>query len=113
MQVNAEKRALGLKTKIPDIKKTLEMVQFLRNRKVGPFPSPGTWDHADERFRQEDTEPLETAFELNDTLYAKAFVPKPGEVYLWLGVCFTISIRAWGQGINGSLFRPMSCSPIP
>jgi hypothetical protein len=34
---------------------------------------------------QPDAEPLETTFELNDTLYAKALVPPTEEVYLWLG----------------------------
>jgi hypothetical protein len=37
---------------------------------------------------QPDAEPLETTFELNDTLYAKALVSTPEEVYLWLGVRF-------------------------
>lgn len=35
---------------------------------------------------QPDAEPLESFFELNDTLYAKAQVPPTEEVYLWLGV---------------------------
>lgn len=35
---------------------------------------------------QPDAEPLETLFELNDTLYAKAHVAPTSEVYLWLGV---------------------------
>lgn len=35
---------------------------------------------------QPDSDPLETTFELNDTLYAKAEVPPTEEVYLWLGV---------------------------
>ena len=34
---------------------------------------------------QPDSEPLETTFELNDTLYAKAIIPATEEVYLWLG----------------------------
>lgn len=34
-----------------------------------------------------DAEPLESTFELNDTLYAKANIHKTEEVYLWLGVC--------------------------
>ncbi len=34
---------------------------------------------------QADAEPLETAFELNDTLYARARVPPTDEVFLWLG----------------------------
>ncbi|KIW00884.1 uncharacterized protein PV09_07637 [Verruconis gallopava] len=66
MQVNTERRAVGLREKIPDIQKTLETVQFLKAR--GP-----------------DAEPLESIFELNDTLYAKAEVPPTDEVYLWLG----------------------------
>ena len=70
MQQNTQRRAAGLKDKIPDIQKTLETVRFLRSRK----------DHDDD-----DTSPLETTFELNDTLYAKAEVPLTDEVYLWLG----------------------------
>jgi len=35
---------------------------------------------------QEDAEPLESFFELNDTLFAKAHIPQTEEVYLWLGV---------------------------
>jgi len=61
---------LGLKDKIPDIQKTLDTVRFLSSRK--------------ER-AGDDAEPLETTFELNDTLYAKAVVPPTDEVYLWLG----------------------------
>ncbi|KAF1843949.1 prefoldin subunit 3 [Cucurbitaria berberidis CBS 394.84] len=66
MQQSTQRRAAGLKDKIPDIQKTLETVRFLRSR-------------------QDDAEPLETTFELNDTLYAKAEVPLTEEVYLWLG----------------------------
>jgi prefoldin subunit 5 len=66
MQQNTQRRAAGLKDKIPDIQKTLETVRFLRSR-------------------QDDAEPLETTFELNDTLFAKAEVPPTDEVYLWLG----------------------------
>lgn len=70
MQVNTERRMVGLKDKIPDIQKTLDTVRFLSSRK----------ERADG-----DAEPLETTFELNDTLYAKAVVPPTDEVYLWLG----------------------------
>ncbi|KAF2204097.1 prefoldin subunit [Delitschia confertaspora ATCC 74209] len=66
MEVNTQRRAAGLKDKIPDIQKTLETVRFLKTRKP-------------------DFEPIETTFELNDTLYAKAMVPPTEEVYLWLG----------------------------
>lgn len=35
MEVNTQKRLAGLKEKVPDIQKTLEMVRFLRKRDVG------------------------------------------------------------------------------
>ncbi|KAK8221904.1 peptide chain release factor 1 [Zalaria obscura] len=66
MEVNTQRRAAGLKDKIPDIEKTLDTVRFLKTRKS-------------------DAEPIETMFELNDTLYAKANVAATEEVYLWLG----------------------------
>ncbi|OMP86015.1 putative prefoldin subunit 3 [Diplodia seriata] len=66
MQVNTERRAAGLKDKIPDIQKTLDTVRFLKTKKPG-------------------SDPIETTFELNDTLYAKAQIPPTDEVYLWLG----------------------------
>ena len=40
---------------------------------------------------QPDAEPIETHFELNDTLYAKALVPPTQEVYLWLGANVMLS----------------------
>ena len=66
MQQNTQRRAAGLKDKIPDIQKTLETVRFLKSRKG-------------------DAEPMETTFELNDTLYARAEILPTEEVYLWLG----------------------------
>jgi hypothetical protein len=42
---------------------------------------------ANAKGQQPDSKPLETLFELNDTLYAKAHVQAPQEVHLWLGVC--------------------------
>ncbi|PKS11239.1 hypothetical protein jhhlp_003000 [Lomentospora prolificans] len=72
MEVNLQKRASGLKEKIPEIQKTLDTVKFLKLRK-------------------EDEEPLETTFELNDTLYAKAKIPPTEEVYIWLGANVMLS----------------------
>jgi len=66
MEVNTSRRASGLREKIPDIQKTLETVRFLKSRDEG-------------------AEELESYFELNDTLFAKAKVPRTEEVYLWLG----------------------------
>lgn len=61
-----QRKSAGLQDKIPDIQKTLDSVRFLKTR-------------------TDETEPLETTFELNDTLYAKAEVPPTEEVYIWLG----------------------------
>jgi len=72
MESNQQRRAAGLKDKMPDIQKTLDMVQFLKTRKPG-------------------SEPIEATFELNDTLYAKAHVPPTEEVYLWLGANVMLS----------------------
>jgi hypothetical protein len=91
MQANTERRALGLRDKIPDIQKTLETVRFLGMRKVR---LPTTLLQLKETSRlilapwdtQEDAAPLESFFELNDTLFAKAEIPRTEEVYLWLGV---------------------------
>ncbi len=67
MELNTQRRVAGLKDKIPDIQKTLDTVRFLQTRR-------------------EASEPIETTFELNDTLYARAEIPATEEVYLWLGV---------------------------
>jgi hypothetical protein len=50
MQVNTERRAGGLREKIPDIQKTLETVKFLKTRDVGtlrctPVLARGTNHH--------------------------------------------------------------------
>lgn len=56
---------------------------------------------------QDDPEPIETAFELNDTLYTKAQIPPTEEVYIWLGVrnsrplsCFYMTCL--GHGAEGA-----------
>ncbi|TKA22390.1 hypothetical protein B0A50_08272 [Salinomyces thailandicus] len=72
MEVNQQRRAAGLKDKMPDIQKTLETVRFLKTRKEG-------------------ADPLESFFELNDTLFAKAQIPQTDEVYLWLGANVMLS----------------------
>lgn len=38
MEVNTQRRGQGLREKIPDIKKTLEMVRFLKMRKEVDLP---------------------------------------------------------------------------
>ncbi|KAF2129824.1 prefoldin subunit 3 [Dothidotthia symphoricarpi CBS 119687] len=70
MQSNTTRRASGLREKIPDITKTLQTVRFLSAARG-----------------KESVERLETTFELNDTLFARAEVDVKGvgEVFLWLG----------------------------
>ncbi|KAH6891081.1 Prefoldin subunit-domain-containing protein [Thelonectria olida] len=72
MELNLQRRMTGLKEKIPDIQKTLDSVKFLKLRK-------------------DETEPIQTTFELNDTLYAKADIPATEEVYIWLGANVMLS----------------------
>lgn len=86
MEQNQQRRAAGLKDKMPDIQKTLDTVRFLKTRKVCCQLKLPRACIADE-FPQPDSDPIEATFELNDTLYAKAHIPPTEEVYLWLGVC--------------------------
>lgn len=67
MEINLLQRRKVLEDKIPEIEKTLVMVDFLAEK-------------------QETNEPVYTDYELNDTLYAKAKIEPSGTVYLWLGV---------------------------
>jgi hypothetical protein len=41
MQVNTDRRALGLREKLPDIQKTLDTVRFLKTRKVSAYAEGG------------------------------------------------------------------------
>lgn len=55
MESNMQRKAAGLKDKIPDIQKTLETVQFLKTRTVChhaglPCPVPGTKDQDQDPF---------------------------------------------------------------
>lgn len=64
---------------------------------------------ADETFwmRQSESDPIETTFELNDTLYAKAEIPPTDEVYLWLGVGHTVESNSPRGGDEaGRLTQP-------
>lgn len=76
MELNTQRRLSSLESKTPDIAKTLEMVNFLIS------------SHSDS-----DAEPLETTFELSDTLHARALVPPTKEVYLWLGANVMLSYQ--------------------
>lgn len=66
MEVHLLQRKKNLELKVPELKKTLEMVQFLVSK-------------------NESGESIDTQFELNDTLWAKASIKPEGKVCLWLG----------------------------
>ncbi|KAH6605974.1 prefoldin subunit 3 [Trichoderma cornu-damae] len=72
MEMNLQRRMTGLRDRIPDIRKTLDAVHFLKLRK-------------------EEADPIEATFELNDTLYARANIPPTEEVYVWLGANIMLS----------------------
>lgn len=69
MEMTTLQRQAGLKEKIPDIQKSLEMVEFLQLK------------------GQSEDDVVTTNYELNDTLYTEAKIQASGlkSVYLWLG----------------------------
>jgi hypothetical protein len=95
MDSNLTQRRRGLEEKIPEIKKTLSMVEFLRDRREGKRAS--TEEDGDDADDLEDDldgdengkpAPIRTTFELADTLYAEAELEETDTVFLWLGVLF-------------------------
>ncbi|KAF5338792.1 hypothetical protein D9758_012059 [Tetrapyrgos nigripes] len=95
MDSNLAQRRVGLEEKIPDIKKTLSMVEFLRDRREG---KTSTEDDDDLDIDEDGAEgsqskPLKTTFELNDTLFAEAELEDTDTVYLWLGANVMLSYK--------------------
>lgn len=89
MQQNVERRAAGLKEKLPEMKRTLETTQFLKKKRKAVLENPKSeeGDELDDIDDKHDPSELEATFSLQDTLYAKSKI-KPAEVsevYLWLG----------------------------
>lgn len=70
MESSTFSRSKSLQEKIPDIEKTLAMVEHLKELR-------------------EEGKGMETRFELHDTLYASAEIEPVDEVNLWLGVSIT------------------------
>lgn len=79
MEVNTQRRADGLRDKLPEMKGTLDVIKLLQTQKAAGDENCENVEGA--------TKELDTTFSLNDTLYAKAkIVPQElEEVYLWLG----------------------------
>jgi len=108
MDSNLTQRRRGLEEKIPDIRKTLSMVEYLRDRREGKnraVAGSGTGDDDDddaaddlgEDKLEDDTgrkpKPVRTTFELADTLYAEAELEETETVYLWLGANVMLSYK--------------------
>ncbi|TNY20219.1 Prefoldin subunit-domain-containing protein [Rhodotorula diobovata] len=72
MEQSSLQRRAGLEDKVPELERTIEMVDLLIRKK-------------------EQSEPFETTFELADTLYAKGEVEEVEEVYIWLGASTMLS----------------------
>ncbi|TRM58308.1 Prefoldin subunit-domain-containing protein [Schizophyllum amplum] len=81
MDSNLGSRRAGLEEKIPDIKKTLSMVEFLHEHK----------DDLEDEDEDAPRKPIRTTFELNDTLFAEAELEDSDTVYLWLGANVMLS----------------------
>ena len=68
MENNLHRARINLRTKLPDIKKTLEMVAMLKSKAIS------------------DNKEINTNFLLSDNIWAKAKIPNnTGKVGLWLG----------------------------
>ncbi|XP_060887756.1 prefoldin subunit 3 [Labrus mixtus] len=66
MELNLSQKKLRLKSQIPQITQTLEILRHMQKKK-------------------ETTEPMETHFLLGNNVYCKASVPPTNKVCLWLG----------------------------
>ncbi|KAH9964868.1 prefoldin subunit [Russula dissimulans] len=105
MDSNLTQRRRGLEEKIPDIKKTLSMVEFLHHRREGKNRAAGSGDTSDAEYIGDDDElkddegdnekpaPVKTTFELADTLYAEAELEETDTVFLWLGANVMLSYK--------------------
>ncbi|KAG6828469.1 hypothetical protein H0H92_007835 [Tricholoma furcatifolium] len=96
MDSNLTQRRRSLEEKIPDIKKTLDMVVFLQERREGNSKTSTEADDLEDDLDQDDDDaasrkPLKTTFELNDTLFAEAELEEADTVYLWLGANVMLS----------------------
>ncbi|KAI0339524.1 Prefoldin subunit 3, partial [Trametopsis cervina] len=93
MDQNLAQRRRGLEEKIPDIKKTLSMIEFLHERREGKKTTDDDDDLEDDDELTDDVKPIQTTFELNDTLYAEAELENTDTVYLWLGANVMLSYK--------------------
>lgn len=76
MELSKRQQLADLSTKIPDIKKNLDIINYIEEKKG---------EEDSEEAQEENT--IEANYELNDTLYTRASIDINGleSVYLWLG----------------------------
>ena len=130
MDSSLTQRRATLEEKIPDIRKTLEMVEYLQEKRVsaisfsistliplrceqllqeGKSKASGEEEDIDDLTDAEDSQkPLKTTFELNDTLYAEAELEDSDTVFLWLGVGFG-TLAQYSFMSHSKFSRPTSC----
>ncbi|KIY66373.1 prefoldin subunit [Cylindrobasidium torrendii FP15055 ss-10] len=89
MEANLGQRRTGLEEKVPDYQKTLDMVEYLRDRREGSSSKDD--DDLDDDEEAGPSKPMITTFELNETLYAEAELDDTDTVYLWLGANVMLS----------------------
>ncbi|KAJ3344526.1 hypothetical protein HDU83_005117 [Entophlyctis luteolus] len=80
MESHLAQRRRGLESKIPEIKKTLDMVLYIISR-------------------SDTDEPIATEFEINDTLWVNAKIESTKTVCLWLGVITREFLLAWEANV--------------
>jgi len=95
MESSLTQRRASLEEKIPDIRKTLDMVEYLQERREGKGRAKDDDGLEDDLEDEDETiaKPLKTTFELNDTLYAEAELEDTDTVYLWLGANVMLSYK--------------------
>ncbi|TEB23079.1 prefoldin subunit [Coprinellus micaceus] len=97
MEANLTQKRASLEEKIPDIRKTLDVVEYLQERREGKSKSSDDNDEDDlDDPEEEDSsspQPITTTYELNDTLYAEAQLEESDSVYLWLGANVMLSYK--------------------
>ncbi|KAF6745616.1 prefoldin subunit [Ephemerocybe angulata] len=95
MEANLTQKRASLEEKIPDIRKTLDVVEYLQDRREGKSKSSDDDDDDldDEEEDSSNPEPITTTYELNDTLYAEAQLEESDSVYLWLGANVMLSYK--------------------
>ncbi|EJD05147.1 Prefoldin, subunit 3 [Fomitiporia mediterranea MF3/22] len=96
MEANLTQRKAAIEVKIPDIRKTLTMVEFLAEQREGKKVKSDDDDDLDEDLEDDESgskKPIRTTFELNDTLYAEAELEDTDTVFLWLGADVMLSYK--------------------